>query len=329
MPEILADKIPRHAAPFKTPILFILFNRPDTTQRVFNEIRNVHPKKLFVVSDGARNEEEKKLVEKTRKIINQIDWDCEVHKNYSDKNLGCKIRVSSGIDWFFKNVEQGIILEDDCLPSESFFKFCEELLERYANNEKIMHISGNFFQQQNKNFRFSNSYYFSILPHMWGWATWRRAWKHYDVNIKSWPEVQKGGGLAQVFDNQGVYDHWSYVWDRYHKKIKNSWDGQWAFSCIANNGVCINPIINMVSNIGFGSNATHTKESTWVANLPTQEMVFPLVHPTEIIVNHQADAFTFRNVLNIDKKLLHRIVRPLKTAFPGLYQKIKRLFGKQ
>lgn len=313
----------------ETPIAFIIFNRPDTTARVFNEIKEVRPKKLFVVSDGARNKEEEKLVEETRKIIDQVDWDCEIYKNYSEKNLGCKIRVSSGIDWFFENVEQGIILEDDCLPSQSFFWFCEELLKRYSNSERVMHISGNFFQQKNKNFEYSESYYFSILPHIWGWATWRRAWRKYDVDMKRWPEIQKNGKLAHVFGNQGVYDHWAYTWNRYHKKMINSWDGQWAFACIAHNGISINPTVNLVSNIGFGNTATRTKEPTWVANLPISELAFPLVHPTEITINRDADAFTFRNVFNIDKKLLRRVIRPFKTAFPWFYQRTKQLFGRE
>lgn len=319
---------PKHAPQLETPIAFIIFNRPETTQRVFDEIKKVKPKKLFVISDGARNEEEEAIVVETRKIIDQIDWSCEVHKNYSDTNLGCKVRVSSGIDWFFENVEQGIILEDDCLPNQSFFWFCKELLERYADDEKVMHISGDFFQQKNKNFNHPESYYFSVVPHIWGWATWRRAWKHYDVNLKDWPRIKEGGEVAQVLNRQEVYDYWSYVWDKYHAGTKNSWDGQWAFACITNNGICINPTVNLVSNIGFGRNATRTKELTWVANLPTQELTFPLVHPLKTDVDRRADAYTFREVFKINKNLFRRMVQPLKTALPGSYQKIKRLLGR-
>ena len=143
---------------FKTPILFIIFNRPDVTQKVFNEIKKIKPKKLFITADGARNEDEWKKCNKARNIINQIDWECEIRKNYSDKNLGCKIGVSSGIDWFFKNVEQGIILEDDCLPNQSFFWFCRELLSKYKDDKRIGSISGS--NPFTRNFQHSNSYFF-------------------------------------------------------------------------------------------------------------------------------------------------------------------------
>ena len=167
----------------ETPIAFFIFRRPETTRRVFEQIRKVKPLKLFVVADGGRNEEEWKKCHAARAVIEAVDWPCEVIKNYADKNFGCKIRISSGLDWVFQNTEKAIILEDDTLPHESFFRFSEELLRHYKDNPKIMHISGVNFQQKNSDFRCSDSYYFSRLPHIWGWATWKRAWKNYDVNF--------------------------------------------------------------------------------------------------------------------------------------------------
>jgi hypothetical protein len=169
---------------FKSPILFLIFNRPDTTKAVFESIKSIKPLKLYIAADGARGNKlgEDLLVEETRAIIQSVDWECEVKTLFRKENLGCKVAVSSAIDWFFENEEQGIILEDDCLPDASFYGFCENLLDYYKNDERVFHISGNNFQDGI--IRGDGSYYFSKYNHSWGWATWRRVWKTYDVNMK-------------------------------------------------------------------------------------------------------------------------------------------------
>ena len=169
-----------------TPVVFIIFNRPDTTQKVFDEIKKVKPKKLFVISDGPRKPSEEKLCVETRKIIDGVDWECEVLKNYSDKNLGLKERISSGLNWVFNNTEEAIILEDDCVPDQSFFKFCEEMLDRYRGNKNIMMIGGS---NPLKDFEIENAYTFSKYYQIWGWATWKRAWDKYDIDMKGWGVV--------------------------------------------------------------------------------------------------------------------------------------------
>ena len=168
---------------FQTPILFLIFNRPDTTKRVFESIRSIKPAKLYIAADGDRKDKvgEDLLCKDTRSIIDLIDWECEIKTLFRPENLGCKIAVSSAIDWFFENEEQGIILEDDCLPNESFYIYCETLLNYYAFNERIMHISGNNFQDGMM--RGNGSYYFSNYNHIWGWASWKRAWKAYNVDL--------------------------------------------------------------------------------------------------------------------------------------------------
>ena len=176
----------------KTPILFLIFNRLDTTRRVFEEIRKQKPRQLFVASDGPRvnKDGEREIVEKTRKLVlDNIDWECEVKTLFRGENLGCKIAVSSAIDWFFENIEEGIILEDDCLPAQSFFGYCEELLEKFREDGRISVISGDNFQFGWRNT--SDSYYFSKNCHIWGWATWRRAWERYDVEMKTYPNFKK------------------------------------------------------------------------------------------------------------------------------------------
>jgi hypothetical protein len=281
---------------FITPILFIIFNRPDTTIRVFNEIKKIKPTKLYIVSDGPRLNKigEKEKCEETRKIIDLIDWQCQVFKNYSDINLGCQKRVSSGIDWFFKNEEQGIIIEDDCLPNNSFFRFCEEMLEKYKDNERIGMISGDNFQfGKVKN---EYDYYFSKYSHIWGWATWRRAWEKYDVNLTNWPEIRKNNGLRKVFVSKKDIYYWSSIFnDVYNGKI-DTWDYQWSFTCFLNNYLSIMPTKNLISNIGFGqTGSTHTKRINKFSNMENFELIFPLKEPKYVIVNIESDKIVREN----------------------------------
>lgn len=317
---------------FDTPILFVVFNRPETTKPVFEEIRKRRPAFLYIAADGPRQNrpDDIQRCREVREIVSNVDWPCEVHKLFSEVNLGCKKAESSAIDWFFKNVEMGIILEDDDLPDQSFFPYCKELLERYKDDKRIMHISGDNFQQNNPKFSKKESYYFSKIPHVWGWATWRRAWDLYDLEIKKWPEIKERRTLAPFFKSRSVYEHWSYVWDRYYAKKINSYDGQWVFTCALHGGLSINPTVNLISNLGFGNDSTHTKDSSlWFASLPTKTMDFPLIHPKNISVDEQADSFTFRELFGIDKKIIHRILRPIKTLFPNIHANAKKLLGKK
>jgi hypothetical protein len=281
---------------FKTPILFIIFNRPDTTLRVFNEIKKIKPAKLYIVSDGPRANKagEQEKCDETRKIIDLVDWDCEIFKNYSDVNLGCKKRVSSGIDWFFANVESGIILEDDCLPNPSFFRFCEGMLLKYQDDERIGMISGDNFQfGKVKN---DASYYFSRYSHIWGWATWRRAWQKYDVNLSSWPQLKKDKKLASIFsDKQDVY-YWSAIFDDVYNNKIDTWDYQWSFTCFTNNYLAIMPVSNLISNIGFSQGeSTHTKRVNKFSEMVTFELSFPLREPESIVRSVQSDKIVQRD----------------------------------
>lgn len=275
----------------KTPVCLIIFNRPDTTQQVFNVIRQVKPEKLLVIADGPRfnvkGEAEKCVA--TRSIINQVDWDCEILTQYSEINLGCRHRVSSGLTWVFNTVEEAIILEDDCLPDITFFRFCEELLERYRHDPKIMAISGNNFQFQH-NYQ-QASYYFSRYNHIWGWATWRRAWKLYDLDMKLWPSIRDNNGLEKLLENSEMAAYWAKIFQSAYEGF-NTWDYAWTFACWINGGLTILPNANLVSNIGFREDATHTQGESQLANLPTKSIGFPLQHPTVVMRNSQADNLT-------------------------------------
>lgn len=275
----------------KTPVCLIIFNRPDTTQQVFNVIRQVKPEKLLVIADGPRldvvGEVEKCAA--TRAIINQVDWDCEVLTNYSDINLGCRHRVSSGLNWVFNTVEEAIILEDDCLPDVTFFRFCEELLERYRHEPKIMAISGNNFQF-GQNYQ-QESYYFSRYNHIWGWASWGRSWKLYDLEMKLWPTIRDDKALEKILENPKVVAFWSNLFERAYEGF-NTWDYAWTFACWVHGGLTILPNVNLVSNIGFREDATHTKRDSQLANLPLKSMGFPLQHPNVVLRNAQSDHLT-------------------------------------
>jgi hypothetical protein len=273
----------------KTPVAFIVFNRPDTTARVFEEIRHARPPKLLVVADGPRLNRpgEAEKVAATRAIVEQVDWPCEVLKNYSDINLGCKRRVSGGLDWVFQTVEEAIILEDDCLPHPTFFRFCEELLEKYRDDERVMHISGDNFQFGHK--RSESSYYFSRYAHVWGWASWRRAWQHYDVQMKQWNYVKDQEMFLRDFANPAEKRFWKAKWNGVCAGKIDTWDFQWAFACMAQKSLSVIPNVNLVSNIGFGSASTNTRRVSMLANIPTAAMEFPLVPPNLFTNNDDAD----------------------------------------
>lgn len=264
-----------------TPVLLLGFIRSQTAQKVFNEIKKVKPKKFFLAVDGPRSNkpEDKALCQKTRDIAKQIDWECEVKTLFQEKNLGCGLETMTAINWFFENVDEGIIFDDDCIPDQSFFYFCQELLEYYKDNEKIMHISGDNFQEGKK--RGNSSYYFSQYTHNWGWATWKRAWKYFDFDIAG-PE-----------------------------KKKHTWDTQWHLSVKKHHGLAILPNVNLISNIGFNNGATHTSHESKFSNMPTEAMVFPIIHPKKINRNLTADFFTYCEVFggSVRKIVFHEITK--------------------
>lgn len=282
-----------------TAVAFIIFNRPGSTDKVFHEIAKAKPPKLLVVSDGPRSNrpDEAEIVAKTREIIKKVDWDCEVLTNYSESNMGCKKRVSSGIDWVFEQVEECIILEDDCVPHPSFFQFCEELLVKYRDDDRIMAISGDNFQFGRK--RSEHSYYFSRYVHIWGWATWRRAWKKYDVDMAKWPEIKAGNWLQDIIDDRPIEQVWRNNFENVYKGNIDTWDYQWTFACWINSGLTILPHVNLISNIGFDEHATHTTSQSIFSDMEVESMNFPLQSPPFMVRNTEADLFT-------DQKMFYR-----------------------
>lgn len=276
----------------KTPILLIIFNRPETTEIVFKKIREMKPEKLFIAGDGPRNLKEKWKVDEARRIVQKIDWPCEVKTFFHDTNLGCGKAPSTAISWFFEHVEEGIILEDDCVPSKEFFLFCEEMLAEYRNHQGIMMITGNNFTLGKRKFR--ASHYTSIYSLIWGWATWKRAWDKFkfdmpveaSFNFPSFMEIKE-----RTF------------WVENYYKIRNSrrtdvWDLQWQLAMFNNGGRSIAPAVNLVSNIGFSEDATHTtNRKSRLFNVPTQSLHSRYFEPYETIQkDRKADRITFKHV---------------------------------
>ncbi|CCI37410.1 hypothetical protein [Microcystis aeruginosa] len=300
-----------------TPVALLIFNRPDTTARVFEAIRQAKPPQLLVVADGPRPDrpDDIEKCKAARAIIEGVDWDCEVLTNYSDVNLGCKNRVSSGLDWVFSLVEEVIILEDDCLPHPSFFRFCQDLLDYYRDDKRIMAISGDNFQLGRN--RTEYSYYFSRYNHIWGWASWRRAWQYYDVKMKLWQEIHDGNWLEYILGEGQSVKYWTKIFQSAYDGKIDTWDYPWTFACWIQNGLTILPNANLVSNIGFGEDATHTIGSkSRVANLPVKEMNFPLKHPLFLLRHVEADDFIQRNDYNLSlfTRLNNRLKRIITKA---------------
>ena len=304
----------------KTPVVFLIFNRLDTTEKVFATIRQAKPPQLLVVADGPRSDRpgEAASCEAARAIINRVDWECEVLTNYSEVNLGCQKRVSSGLNWAFELVEEAIILEDDCLPNPTFFPFCEQLLDRYRQDNRIAVISGQNVQMGKT--RTDYSYYFSRYNHCWGWASWRRAWQDFDFDMKLWSTVKEAGWLKDILHDDGAVKFWNYLFQLTYEGSVNSWAVRWTFSCWMQNYLSILANHNLISNIGFDAQSTHTTKQNKFSNLPTKEIKFPLEHPPFIIRDAQADYFTQKtlystNLVGNTKRVIKKLIKniPLKT----------------
>jgi len=276
----------------ETPVLFLIFNRPEVTKISFDRISKVRPSKLFIAADGPRKDVKndfEKCVATRELVINSINWDCEVKTLLRDTNLGCGKAVSEGITWFFENVDEGIIIEDDVLPDESFFYYCAALLRHYEEDERIMHISGLNVAGTWKYDDFS--YLFSKLGTIWGWASWRRAWKQYDLRISSWKDPNTQNKILEIFPAEVRDSRRKLYDDLYNKKI-DTWDFQWTYARILNSGLSIIPSSNLVKNIDFGEGGTHISLNNhpW-ANLNVIPLEIPLKHPVTIVVDENYDLF--------------------------------------
>lgn len=281
------------------PVLLLIFNRPNTTREVMASIRAARPARLYVAADGPREGRAAEVVRcaEARLIAGEVDWPCEVRTLFRENNLGLRLAVSGALDWFFEQESDGIILEDDCVPSQSFFKYCEVLLDRYRDDDRIMSVSGDNFQHGRK--ITNDSYYFSSWFHCWGWATWRRAWALYDRDMDAWPAFKTAGGLRRYSNGLPAFEeYWTDIFDRAAANKIDSWAYRFLLSCWVNDGMGILPERNLVSNIGFGPGATHTTDAgSREAGIPATDLTFPLRHPSSVERNVPADDYEFRRVI--------------------------------
>lgn len=279
------------------PVALVIFNRPESTRKSFRAIRDARPNRLFLISDGARADRpgEAETVAESRRIAESVDWDCDVQRIYAADNMGCGRRISTGITEAFESVDRLIVLEDDCVADPTFFPFCDRLLQRYQDDLRVMAISGNNFQQGNV--RGDGSYYFSKYPHCWGWATWRRAWQHFDLTIGDWPAFRDRGGLESICEGRREIDYWTTIFDKVLAGKSHSWAFPWTLATWIHGGLTALPQTNLVTNIGFGQDATHTQRTTEYADLAT-ESIDEIVHPKWVTRDARADRFTDQHVFS-------------------------------
>ena len=297
--------------PLEAPVVFLVFNRPELTARVFDAIRHARPARLLVVADGPREgrDGEAERVARVREIVSRVDWPCVVEHNASDVNLGCRRRVSSGLDWAFERVDRAIILEDDCLPEQGFFTFCDELLERYADDTRVMHIAGSCFLPDLA--QRPESYVVSRFPFIWGWATWRRAWRQFDLDMRAWPRFEADGRLNEIFPDPADAQIWARNLSSTHRGAVDTWDAQWVLAFWLANGMSLVSTRNLISNLGFGKDATHTVGWTPQAALPTRPLDVPLRHPDALAFEPELDARFQQTVFRQRRSVIDRVRQQL------------------
>lgn len=316
---------------FPVPISFHIFNRPETTRKVFEQIKNIKPSQLFITADGPRENiaGDNEKCREVRSIVDDIDWECKVFTNFAESNKGSYKSTSEGITWVFEHVDRAIILEDDCIPHPSFFRFCHELLDYYENDERIALISGNNFQLTGN--KTEHSYYFSRYTHIWGFATWKRTWNQVDLKMQCWPEFKDMKGLQAIFRKNHEVKHWEMLFQgMYEGKIGPHWDYLLSLSSYMNHTLAILPNVNLVSNIGYGVDASNCKSKSRFQELNIEEIKFPLKHPKFICRYVDADNFTELNIFSRSKftylksKIAIYLPKYLKEYLKLIYENINR-----
>ncbi len=300
------------------PVAFLVFNRPDTTARVFEAIRGARPRKLLLVADGPRPSRpgEAERCAEVRAIVDRVDWPCEVRRSFSDVNLGCGRRISTGLAWVFEQEERAIILEDDCLPHSDFFRFCEALLDRYSDDDRVMMIGGTNFLLDELNL--AESFFFSRYFAIWGWATWRRAWARYDFTMSQWPTLRDSNQLEVFYRQPYMRERMTRLFDLVHRRELDTWDLQWFHACLFNNALSITPRRNLISNIGV--EGTHhsgydpLNHELPVFGLDSGELVGPALMFPE---RRYDDAMFARQFMKKRKSLGTKLAKAARRVFTG------------
>ena len=311
----------------QTPVVYIVFNRPQHTEKTFAVLREQRPPQLFIIADGPRAGEPTDIERcaAVREIVANVDWPCEVHRKYADSNLGLKKNVSQGLDWVFSKVERAIVLEDDCVAHPDFFRFCNALLARYVDDESVSVITGNNFQ--NGRLRGEASYYFSKYNHCWGWASWRRAWKHYQGDLPFWPEWSQSEDWREKTPDPVERRYWSKIFEQVCAGQIDSWAYPWTASVWYQGGLTATPNVNLVSNIGFGMDSTHTASAdSTLADMATNA-IGELRHPRIIEQDATADRYVFDyTMVGRSARFPFSLLRIPKRAAGFVYRRLKRSF---
>jgi hypothetical protein len=306
------------------PVLLIVYRRPDLTSRALDAIATARPRLLFVAADGAASDGERSACAAVRAAATRVTWPCQVYTDFSSTNLGCSARVTSAIDWMFEHADRGIVLEDDCVAAPDFFSFCETLLERYRDDTRVMHISGEMYHQASRG---DASYYFSKYALTWGWATWKRAWERCDRDLATWPAFRDSPEAASLFDTEDERRYWTATFQQRHDGQITEWDYAWWYSCMTE-GLSIHPTVNLVSNVGSGPAAHHT-QSDMSCHRPVGALAAPLRHPVWVLRNRAADMDTFDHrlvgaVLKRQRTWRHQALRPARWARRALSGRFHR-----
>jgi len=271
-----------------TPVVIFIYQRTNNWTALARVLSQVKPLTIYLVADGPKNSMEKIETDKARVGLESlINWQCQIHKNYAKTNLGLKERFRTGIDWVFQSTDRAIFLEDDCIPDPTFFKFCDELLDKYKDDERIFSISGNNFQFGKS--RSKDSYYYSKYPHIWGWATWKRSWDKYDGNISDWGDRRKSDWLRDSTSGFIISKFWKYIFDRLSAGKINTWDYQLTYASFKSRGLNIIPSVNLVTNVGYGKYSTNIKSKNQTIGVEAVPMAFPLVHPINLAIDDECD----------------------------------------
>ena len=273
-----------------TAVAFFVYNRPELTRQVLEAIRAARPRRLLIVADGPKPDSQTDAARcaRTRALLDDVSWDCRVSRCYAQQNLGCRVRLESGLDWVFDQVGEAVILEDDCLPHPSFFPFCDELIARFRTDKRVMAIGGNAFPGGLPDT--ATSYDFSRFGMAWGWASWRRAWRAHDPAMASWPHVKAEGLLQRVLTDPAIMSQWEELFDRVYRHEIDTWDYQWLYTRLIAGGLTVMPRRNLVTNLGHGADATHTLDpDSEFSLIPLSSMTFPLTHPVHALPSQSID----------------------------------------
>lgn len=274
---------------FDVPVVLLAWNRPRPTARVFAAVRAARPRRLLVSVDGPRRDVpgDAAAVARVRRIATAVDWPCEVSVRFADDNLGCRFGPVAGLDWAFGQVDRAVVLEDDCLPAPAFFPFCAHLLDRYAGDPTVMTIAGHRWEAPDQ--PDGDSYWFSRYPATWGWATWADRWRHFDLAMRQWPELRETGWLPRLVADPVAAAFWRRTFDAMVAGM-DAWDYAWLFASWRHGGLTARPAVNLVRNLGFGPDSTHTRDPAHPAARPAGELPWPLRHPVQVRPDDAGDA---------------------------------------